>query len=900
MFDCNPEVGRRHLRAIALAGVLFCAPVPSQELVVTIEQGTNMALALAPDGETLIVDLMGQLWSLPVTGGAAQPLTPAEESARNPRISPDGSQVVYQQLSRGQWDLWLMDVATTSRRRLTGPPHDEVEPDFSEDGRSIVFVAERDGTRGLYRIRPATDTVTALARAAGRVSWPSVSERGEIAYVEQLGDGWALRLLRSDGAPVTLLASPNPLRAPSWRPGGGVLVYAEQTGRAGSELRMVVLSEEPVVKTLTNGEDVFGFRAAWRSPAEIFYTADGRIWRRTLGSVTRQVVPLFAGVAADRAPSDLRVDVVPTAGARDAQGIRGLRTSPSGRAAAFTALGDLWLVTDDGDLRQLTDDSFLDIDPAFTPDGERIVFASDRAGSMDLWALTLDSGHLERLTTGPAKAFAPVVADDGEHLAYLATTGFGPWAPSDLRVLGLDEPRRSETLARDLYDASDLAWDATGGTVTVSARAPADVAGSGERRARYSADVERHTGHWYLEPGQQGRAIQPDTDLARPSWSPPDEGEPYVIQIDRLFDGVGTQYRRYMDVHIDGRRIAAVVPRGLRPLPETVIDARAYTALPGLIELHAHHSALGGERLGRAWLAFGVTTVREVGTRRDDGLERKEAWASGRRLGPRLLLSARHDEVSGWSRAAESTRPAYDILEIYRGQPAPLRGSLLETARRFGVPVFSEDLYPAIRLGINGLEHVGSRIPSPYDLERSDAGRSYDDVLGLLMQTGAAVTPALAAFGGFAELAAGRRPWSEDEALRRLFTAEERSAWQRRGRATELDGLERTVAALVRSGARVTAGSDAPRVPYGLGLHAELSLMTEAGLPNDQVLRLATGEGALALGMERDLGTIEAGKLADLVIVDGNPLVTMRDTLEIVAVVVDGVWYGRDGLLAPP
>ena len=68
-------------------------------------------------------------------------------------------------------------------------------------------------------------------------------------------------------------------------------------------------------------------------------------------------------------------------------------------------------------------------------------------------------------------------------------------------------------------------------------------------------------------------------------------------------------------------------------------------------------------------------------------------------------------------------------------------------------------------------------------------------------------------------------------------------------------------------------------------------------MPADQALRLVTAEAALALGLERELGTVEAGKLADLVILDGNPLVNISDTLNIVAVVRDGVWYDRDDLL---
>jgi imidazolonepropionase-like amidohydrolase len=89
-------------------------------------------------------------------------------------------------------------------------------------------------------------------------------------------------------------------------------------------------------------------------------------------------------------------------------------------------------------------------------------------------------------------------------------------------------------------------------------------------------------------------------------------------------------------------------------------------------------------------------------------------------------------------------------------------------------------------------------------------------------------------------------------------------------------------------------------VPYGLGLHAELSVLSAAGLPSDQALRLVTAEAALALGLERELGTVEAGKLADLVVIDGNPLMNLRDSLRIVAVVKDGVWIQRSELLNPP
>jgi imidazolonepropionase-like amidohydrolase len=112
--------------------------------------------------------------------------------------------------------------------------------------------------------------------------------------------------------------------------------------------------------------------------------------------------------------------------------------------------------------------------------------------------------------------------------------------------------------------------------------------------------------------------------------------------------------------------------------------------------------------------------------------------------------------------------------------------------------------------------------------------------------------------------------------------------------------LERTIARLVRAGGRVGVGSDAPAVPYGLGIHLELALLAHAGIPNDQVLRMATAGGAIALGLERDLGTLEEGKLADFVVVDGDPLTHIEDSAQDRRRRQRRVWQERSSLIAAP
>ena len=874
-----------------------------QEMIANIQQGTNMALALSPDGETVVVDLVGQLWELPVTGGAATPLTPIGEPIRNPRFSPSGDHIVYQRSAGDQWDLWLLERASGAQRRLTGPPFNEREPDFAADGESVIFASDRAGSFDIWEIRLDSRELLQRSRAAGDASFPAVSDRGDIVYVNRRGTIWTLEVLLPDGTSQELLDGPYPLRGPSWRPGGGLILFTEQRSPVTSDLRMILLSERPVIKTLTQDEDVFGFRPAWLSPGEYLYTADGQIWRRTLAIPTRSPVLLFAGVGVTRANHLLRVSGHAPVGRQRAYGIRAAQDSASGHYRAFTALGDLWLQSADNELRQLTNDIHLDIDPTFSPSEDVLVFASDRTGDMDLWRLSLETNELTQLTNEEGKSYRPAVSPDGTQVAFLRTAGFGPWSESSLELLPLSSGQRAQTLARDLADASVPIWDHDSNGITVSTSRPPPGVGNIPAAGSLHINLSDRSQRWtpLTEPVSMDPPPETEPQLPAPEidWTPALAEHHYVIQVDRLFDGVRNQYRRHMDIHVKDGRITDVVTRGILPLPDRVIDALDHTIIPGLIDVHAHQSALGGERIGRIWLAYGVTTVREVASTPGDGMERRESWASGQRLGPRLLLTSSAKAIP--RTPSDDGGPGYDILELYASQPDRFIESRFEEAMIAGLPIFSDRLLPAARFGINGLEHIGSRSERPYGLERSLLDRSYQDVLSILTQTRTVVTPTLAAFSGFGGFPATQRFWSADIAYTELYHAYERAGWQEDGiDLAAVPTLQRTVAELVRAGGRVTTGSDAPSVPYGLGLHAELVLLTEAGLANDQVLRLATADAALTLGLERDLGTIEAGKLADFVVLSGDPLARITDSLHIEATVKGGVWHERRELLTPP
>jgi hypothetical protein len=557
-------------------------------------------------------------------------------------------------------------------------------------------------------------------------------------------------------------------------------------------------------------------------------------------------------------------------------GITGVAHAPDGRRTAFTALGDLWLA-ERGAVERLTDDPFVEMDPTFAPDGASLVFASDRTGAMNLWRVLLPSRTFVQLTFDAEKAFAPAISPEGRRIAYLATEGLGPWAPSALRVLdvaaGGAAPR---TLVRGLVDGAATAWDAQGRTIGVSGA-------NGTAQRRFDAGSGAPSGDAVVAPSAAGDG---EPFVPALEWSALPPSEPYVVEVGRLFDGVRGEYRRHVDLHVADGRIAAIVSRGARPPAGRIVDARDATVVPGFIDVHAHHSALGGERLGRAWLAYGVTTVRELAADVDAALERAESWASGRRLGPKLVITP--IAAVAPEGLAESPIP----IESYPGLADGFGHSLLRQAQERSIPA------------PGALEHTPRFLAAPtgnhYELELSPLHTSYQDSVSRIIASATVTGSALGAVYGLSAGAAGRLFVTRDAGYRTLFGAGEQQLWSDAGLLPPGGGLGQTLARLIRAGGRVAIGTDAPAVPYGLGLHYELALLAEAGIPNDQILRLATVEGALALGLERELGTLEDGKRADFVVLSGDPLARIADSLTITAVVKNGHWHERADLLAGP
>lgn len=188
----------------------------------------------------------------------------------------------------------------------------------------------------------------------------------------------------------------------------------------------------------------------------------------------------------------------------------------------------------------------------------------------------------------------------------------------------------------------------------------------------------------------------------------------------------------------------------------------------------------------------------------------------------------------------------------------------------------------------------------------SGLSRSYQDVIGLLTASGMTLTPTMSLQGGFGWLT-GRDSTILDDPRLAIAYGPDYVRQLRRPQAgfpvtpAMVASLGQTVRRVVEGGGVVIAGTDAPIIPYGLSLHTELINYVEGGgLTPVQALRTATSAFADAMGLGHELGSIAVGRLADLSMVEGNPLERIADTRRVKLVMKNGEAFSIEQLLAGP
>ncbi len=428
----------------ALALVAQTASGP-RAIALTIREGTSMAAALSPDGRTLMIDLLGSLWTLPSAGGAATRVTDEYLDARQPVWAPDNRRVAFQGYADGVWHLYVMNADGSELRAVTTGPFDDREPSWSRDGTHLAFSSDRSGNYDIWDLDLAGGAVRQVTHNPANDYAPAYSPiNSTIAFVTERADRrgvWTIDA--ATGAEASLAPAMGALSAPSWSADGTKVVF----NLIASDRSDLIVDG----KAITANEDVFPFRAQWTSPSDLLYTADGKIKQRSIQGGAPAVIEFTAPVSFTRTPYKPLVRDFNSRAPRAVRGIMSPAISPDGSQVAFVALGDLWLMpigpsTSPGTsaaARKLTNDRFVEMDPTWSPDGRSIAFSSDRDGTMDLWVRELESGAEKKVASDAVKA---AWAPRGSEIAYMTREGA-------LAVTG-----RSAPLHAPMRDAGRPTW----------------------------------------------------------------------------------------------------------------------------------------------------------------------------------------------------------------------------------------------------------------------------------------------------------------------------------------------------------------------------------------------------------------------------------------------------------
>lgn len=146
------------------------SPTSTDGVEITVSEGTSMAIALSPDKRTLVIDLQGGLWSLPVGGGTAKRLTDEYSDARQPSWSPDGRRIAYQGYRDGTWRIWAIAPDGSNSTALTSGSFDDREPNWSPDGSRIAFSSDRSGNYDVWVLDVASGRVRQITKDPGTIS----------------------------------------------------------------------------------------------------------------------------------------------------------------------------------------------------------------------------------------------------------------------------------------------------------------------------------------------------------------------------------------------------------------------------------------------------------------------------------------------------------------------------------------------------------------------------------------------------------------------------------------------------------------------------------------------------------------------------------------------------------
>ena len=933
--------------AMDLQGQLWVLPFAGGEAkALTKWQMEVTRPSWSPDGKQIVFQSYSSgnfhIWLINADGSGLRQLTNDPFDDREPAWSPDGAQIAFasDRAQQGSYDIWTADTKRGVLKRRTSATSEESEPVFTGPN-SIAFVEggkklwEIDGT-GKWKSLAEITTGTLLAPASG--------PNGLAYVVTTTGRGIApSSKLVAGGKDVTKDEDVFPLRpqflsATSllYTADGAIKVRDLATGSVRSiPFRAAIALDRPVFKPKdhhfsdTDAMPVKGLVNPRLSP-------DGKA---VVLAAKNDVYIIRRGQAPQQVTHDGYVEV-------------DMGWSPDGRSIIYTSDKDghpqiYRRELASGQETKLTAEKAAAFGGAISPDGKRLAYidADNAVKVMDI-----GSGTPKKLADAKGRELVgrPTWSPDNRHIAFSdrgqVNTRFREGF-NQIRMVNADgEEDRFVSVApfQSIADRGDSGpvWSPDGKTMAfimqsvlwvMPATPDGKSAGPSRRVTSETADSPSWSGDsktlLYIHNGTLKTVSQDGKAGAgfpvALTWSNALPAGDTVIHAGHFWDGLANAERSDVDIVIHQDRITAIRPHAAaRPAGARYIEAGDKSVIPGLWDLHTHPEdsyQLYSTRWWRMYMAMGQTSTLSEGGVLNIDISRRESLASGALLGPRIFATGElmdgprnshpmtRSIVSDMQMKLELARQAAldtDFIKTYVRLPGTQMKMAADSGAARGIPVGSHYLTPGIEAGESLTTHLSATSRTGYALSQTGNGRSYQDVAALYGQGGFGMIDTTQ---GAMSLVGDDPAIAKDPRVLKLYLARDiegmAAAAAHPSTDIEKDAIKRHAALfrdIIKRGGSIAVGTDSPLAPgiTATGIHMDLRAMVMGGFTPIEALKMATSVPARMMGVEKDLGSLTPGKIADLDIIDGDPVKNIADTWKVSQVMKAGHLYSQADIAA--